>query len=512
MSSRWIEFTRQSRRLLFKAALLASVVVPLASQNTLTAQELDAAALKAQLKDVVDNAEDQPRATPLTRKVMKQYLEDLKLRKPRIPLPEMTEEEKKAALEDPRMAGYEGRLRKQYLPDTAVTNYLPFSGTSNNNPQQASRMGPQDPALSLDYGFKVRLFWIAARANNCQYCLGHQESKLLGVGMTEDQIAALDTEWEVFPESEQAAFALAKRLTLEPHLISDEDIERCRPFYNDLQILEMIGSVAGNNAINRWKEGAGIPQSNNGGGFGSRDRGTNTPPAASEPHSYLTATSSKFENRPSKVVASDASDASLMQTSPTRFRRPPLEQGKDLEAKLASVKNRKPRLPLADRGKTLEVMSEFTTADTLEAWHRLLANFSIAGKRFAAGMHAASQSDALDATLRAKMDWVIARQDRAWYAASLAKQAMTKHGVSDAEIATLDGDLKASDSGLDAKDRALLIVAQKLCASPIVLTDREVDEAVRLAGPRAVTQTINYAAFRAAFDRITEAAGLAPGS
>jgi hypothetical protein len=53
-----------------------------------------------------------------------------------------------------------------------------------------------------------------------------------------------------------------------------------------------------------------------------------------------------------------------------------------------------------------------------------------------------------------------------------------------------------------------LIVAKNLAASPIVLTDAQVDAAIRVAGPKAVTQVINYTTFRTAFDRITEAAGL----
>jgi hypothetical protein len=53
-----------------------------------------------------------------------------------------------------------------------------------------------------------------------------------------------------------------------------------------------------------------------------------------------------------------------------------------------------------------------------------------------------------------------------------------------------------------------LIFAKNLAASPIVLTDAQVDAAIRVAGPKAVTQLINYTTFRTAFDRITEAAGL----
>jgi alkylhydroperoxidase family enzyme len=34
-------------------------------------------------------------------------------------------------------------------------------------------------------------FWIVARANNCHYCLGHQESGLARAGLSDDEIAGL---------------------------------------------------------------------------------------------------------------------------------------------------------------------------------------------------------------------------------------------------------------------------------------------------------------------------------
>jgi hypothetical protein len=54
----------------------------------------------------------------------------------------------------------------------------------------------------------------------------------------------------------------------------------------------------------------------------------------------------------------------------------------------------------------------------------------------------------------------------------------------------------------------LFTLASKLAATPIVLTDDDVAEAVQLAGPRDTVQLINYTTVRASFDRITEAAGL----
>ena len=88
--------------------------------------------------------------------------------------------------------------------------------------------------------------------------------------MKEDEIAALDGDWAEFTPAERAAFGFCRKFTYEPHRLGHGDIDRLRPHYTDLQILEMILSMAGNNAINRWKEGAGVPQSQNGGGFGTR--------------------------------------------------------------------------------------------------------------------------------------------------------------------------------------------------------------------------------------------------
>ena len=110
---------------------------------------------------------DEPRPVPLTRPEMKQLLEDMKARKPRIPLPELTEQER-AKLGD-REAGYEARLRALYLPEG-----WGFGGP-RPAPAPAAGAAPgafgrnTDPNMSLDYAFKTELFWIVSRTNNCQY-------------------------------------------------------------------------------------------------------------------------------------------------------------------------------------------------------------------------------------------------------------------------------------------------------------------------------------------------------
>jgi hypothetical protein len=97
---------------------------------------------------------NRPLPVPLTRPEMKQMLENLKTRKPRIPLPELTEAEKEKLGE--RGAGYEARLRFHYLPGGDGRGGLGLGREA-------------DPKMSLSYEFKTQLFWIVSRTNNCQY-------------------------------------------------------------------------------------------------------------------------------------------------------------------------------------------------------------------------------------------------------------------------------------------------------------------------------------------------------
>ncbi len=268
---------------------------------------------------------NQPRRTPLTRPEMKQMLEDMKQRQERIPT-------------EAGAPTYEARLSEQYLPKTGgARSYLNFSGSparTANNPNPNRMAQEPDPALTLDYAFKTRLFWIASRVNNCQYCLGHQESKLLATGMTDDQIAALDNNWSSYPAGEQAAFALARKVTLEPYNLNDADIAAAREHYSALQVLEMILSVAGNNAINRWKEGIGTPQSAGGGNFGGSSGGE---------HSYLTDTNPALIKLKSKITANSegVGDEIFVTTKTPRTANVSREA---LAAGLAKQAQRQPRL------------------------------------------------------------------------------------------------------------------------------------------------------------------------
>jgi hypothetical protein len=115
-----------------------------------------------------------PFPVPLTRPVMKQALEDMKARKERIPLPELTEADKEKLGE--RSTSYESRLRYHYMPYSDQGSGGFSRGTGGTGTGRTGTGGTgggfgrsSDPDMGLDYAFTVELFWLVSRTNNCLY-------------------------------------------------------------------------------------------------------------------------------------------------------------------------------------------------------------------------------------------------------------------------------------------------------------------------------------------------------
>lgn len=443
-------------------------------------------------------AADAPRPTPVTRPAMKRLLEDMKDRPERIPLPEPTVAERAAAADDPQQLSYENRLRTLHLPGTELRGYLGFGGTAPKRPGAAPPrvVVEPDPAVTLDYGFKTRLFWIASRANNCQYCLGHQESKLIAVGMTDDDLARLDGDWSGFPEREQAAFAFARRLTLAPGSVTAADVDRCLVHFTPQQVLEMALSIGGNNAINRWKEGIGVPQSATGGTSGwaqARRDGT---------HSYLTPTADRFAATPSSVavIAGPAGGDGL---AATLLPAPPAGAG-EIRAGAATAGMRAPRLPLVGENEARGILAGSAPEGPLPGWMRLLAWFPVAGPRLTRSFLLTVTAPGIEPVDRALVRWTVARRNRAWYALDLAERDLRAAGL---DAAALE-DLAGGQERLGAARRAVLTVADALAASPVACTDGQFAAALAATSPAVMTRVVHEVAMESLFDRFTEAAGL----
>ena len=438
---------------------------------------------------VAGDPADAPRPVPLTRPEMKQLIEDVKVRTPRIPIPELTEADR-AALGD-RSDDYEAQLDYFYMPERDSQR------DPQRGPRGAGRREP-DPAMTLDNTFKVELFWIVSRVNNCQYCIGHQESKLLAAGLSEDEIASLDGDWSGHTPAEQAAFAFARKLSFQPHEISDADIDALRGHFTDLQILEMVLSIGRNNVANRSHEALGVPQSRNEGGH-SRSRDDPTLPRGT----YLTPTSAAYLEAVSQV-APVVFDAAGNPTPATACARPPLESRSQVEQMLAECRDRAPRLPLVDAATARTVLAENAPAGDLPNWVLLLANFPRDGARQVSSILGHESRGDLSPLLKAQLSWIAARYDRSWYATGEARRKLRELGQTDDQIFALDGDW----SEFSPRERSLFVFTRNLTASPVVLTDSEVADAVEAAGPRDVVQAAFYVSQRSSFNRITEAAGL----
>ena len=332
--------------------------------------------------------------------------------------------------------------------------------------------------------------------------------------MKEEQIAALDFDWGEFTPAQQAAYALARKLTYEPHRLADVDFDGLRKHYTDLQILEMVISISGNNSTNRWKEGVGSAQSKEGGSFARKTKdpakaknGAKEPLPKDAPavlKTFLTPTPEKYKNSITKVAPLQIDEKTGSPTRQTVCVRSPLEARAQVEAALAACQKRTPRLPLVDVVEARKILPEDWPQGPLPQWVRLLANFPVEGKSRITGFRSAENKGDLTPVMKAQLSWVIARQDRAWYAAGHAKQRLKELGWSDEQVYQLDG----SWASFTPAERALFKVARNLAASPIVLTDDDVNQAVKLVGPRDVVQTISYTTSCSSFNRITEAAGL----
>lgn len=345
-------------------------------------------------------------------------------------------------------------LRELYLPDL-------FKST---DPPAGQSSATEDPVI--DYRFATQMFWIVSRANDCAYCLGHQEGKLKKVGVDEAGLLALDTDWMAFGEPQREAFALTRKLTLTPHLIGEGDIDAPKRHFTDDQVLTILYLIGRYNATNRWTDATGIPQET------YRD--------------FSSALSAEALDRPSKVAA-------LAMT------RRHAENFEAWEGRLADAKRRVARLK-----PTREVP---TGTEALETAHeRLLAAIPQAGPTAVRQARDAMGKGKLDSRLKEKIAFLAAFEDEAWYMQSLLLGRLGSSGVSREQAYDLAaGDLK---SVADPAEWAALRFARKLTVDPVQVVDADIEMLGEHYSPYQIAEIIHVVATSAMLDRFTESVGL----
>lgn len=405
-----------------------------------------------------------------TRPEMKKRIEALKDREARIPLPPLTAEETASG----RRSVNNGRLRALYLPESWQTNRSTTTATQTSRPQNVSATLNQ-LQQAPDYAFKTRLFWIVSRTNDCQYCLGHQELKLRRAGMLEDQIAALDSKWTVFPPEEQAAMRVARKLTLTPHLIADDDLAPLRQYFTDAQIIDMIQTIAGYNSTNRWTASTGIPQDRS---FGS-----------DEPSQLDTPTSPEFAKVDTKVAPLDYQPRAAW------------ESRSDVEAAIAACRGRSPAVKLPSVDAARLALASDTPGLTPPIWCQAMAYSPQSALRAWKHRQAVARDGKLNANMKALIGWVVARENRAWYSLAHARMKLNAMGITDDTLYSIGRD----EAGFTPAEMVTFAFARKLSSAPHTIIDDDVAGLRKLYTDNEVAEIIFLVCDANSFDRFTEA-------
>lgn len=410
---------------------------------------------------------------------MKKRIEALKERTSRLTLPAPTEQD----IASGRPLVNNGRLRALYLPASWQSFLVP--GWGSTTPRRPSTPGAASPSTSLnsllkameadpEYAFKTRLFWVVSRANDCRYCLGHQELKLKRVGMTDDQIAALDCRWEKFPANEQAALKVTRKLTLTPHLMNEQDIADLKQNFSDREIIDIIYTVSRYNAVNRWTASTGIPQDKSFGG---------------DEHSPLdTPTSAEFSNVPSTVI-------------PVGMKaRPEWESREQVEKAIKAAYGRKPLVQLPAIEDARRSLTQVCPGVAPPAWFQAISNLSIAldawVQRQAMTREGKTQPD-----LRILIAWITARENRAWYSMAHARARYLASGGNEALLYSF-ADLEKSATPANAE---VLRFTRKLTSAPHTIVDADIAKLKETFDDFEVAEIIQLICDGNGFDRFTEA-------
>ena len=415
-----------------------------------------------------DEPSNTPKSVPANRPAMKEALEALKERTPRLPLPTVSDGEPSVN---------NGRMRMTYLPESWGSNPNRGNWGRNNSSRQQQRMG-QDPNAKLDYMYTVPCFWVVSRGNNCHYCLGHQELKLRAGGMDDDTIASLDCDWSKFDPRQQAALEFARKLTLEPQLVGDGDIAKLKEHLSDPEIIELAFTVARFNATNRWTDGMGIPQDKH---FNDERESTLTTP-----------TSSTYQNRKSIVVPE------------TRTPRPPVASLDQIGQAIAAGASRSPRVALPTNEEARKVLADAIGDRAPLAWEQALSALPVNGPAHVKIWNTITMDDNLTPRLKAEIAFITAANNGAWYAAAHAANRLKQLGASPEDLTSL---LKVHEPGEGGAAAAYHLAATST-RDPHLITDADVAALRKGYSDQETAEIVQVICMANLFDRFTESLGL----
>ncbi|MDT8410691.1 MAG: carboxymuconolactone decarboxylase family protein [Wenzhouxiangellaceae bacterium] len=113
-----------------------------------------------------------------------------------------------------------------------------------------------DPEGSVDPATKRLLAHFASRAAGCQYCQAHS---LVAAGISGVSQQKLDAIWEyqssdLYSDAERAALDFALAAGSVPNAVDDQLMERLKRYWDEDQIVEMLGAICLYGFLNRWND------------------------------------------------------------------------------------------------------------------------------------------------------------------------------------------------------------------------------------------------------------------
>lgn len=112
--------------------------------------------------------------------------------------------------------------------------------------------------------FEESLFWVQTRAVECNYCMGHCEMLLEVAGMDKQAVAErtrllADTNWAKFPPAEQRAYALARKLSINPQGLTPDDFATLEKDFGAKQAMSIFLWLCRGLYMTRISDGFQLP-------------------------------------------------------------------------------------------------------------------------------------------------------------------------------------------------------------------------------------------------------------
>lgn len=106
---------------------------------------------------------------------------------------------------------------------------------------------------------KRQLAYLSSMTTGCRYCEAHTIRAAVRYGSEEDKLRNI---WDyktypAFTDAERAVFDLAIAASQVPNAVTDEIAENMRKYWNEGEIVEVMGVIALFGYLNRWNDSMG---------------------------------------------------------------------------------------------------------------------------------------------------------------------------------------------------------------------------------------------------------------